>query len=214
MAERKLTPKQNTFIYEYMTDSNATRAYRAAYPDCKADAAARVNGCLLLANTNVQSALAELTERQQERSLITVDRILSELGRVAFADIGDIAEFRTENVVVDEHVDPVTGTTNYIYKPKQIVILKDSRTIPKDKRAAIQSIKMGRNGPEITLASKLQALELIAKHLGMLVERRDITADITITVKPAPEPPTGAIDQSDIIDIVTKECDGPDADNS
>jgi len=204
MEERKLTPKQNTFVYEYMKDSNATRAYKAAYPSCKKDDAASVNGSLLLGTAKVQAAIAELTEAKQASTLITVERDLLELGRIAFADIGDILEFRTENVVVDETVDPITGETTYVYKPQQIVILKDSRDIPKDKRAAIQSVKMGRNGPEIVMVSKIQALELIAKHLGMLVEKRDITADITISVKPAPEPPAGAIDQADIIDIVTE----------
>ena len=48
-----LTPKQKIFADEYLIDLNATRAYKVAYPSCKKDEAAAVNGSKLLRNTKV-----------------------------------------------------------------------------------------------------------------------------------------------------------------
>ena len=49
----KLTDRQKRFADEYMLDMNATRAYRAAYPNITSDNAAAVNGSKLLINTKV-----------------------------------------------------------------------------------------------------------------------------------------------------------------
>lgn len=51
-----LTDKQLRFANNYITsyDLNATRAYKAAYPDCKSDPAARSSASRLLTNPNIK----------------------------------------------------------------------------------------------------------------------------------------------------------------
>ena len=54
-----MTDKQRKFADEYVIDCNATRAYKAAYPDVKNDNVAKVNGSRLLTNANIKSYIEE-----------------------------------------------------------------------------------------------------------------------------------------------------------
>ncbi|MCH5186820.1 MAG: terminase small subunit [Oscillospiraceae bacterium] len=63
-----MTDKQRKFADEYIVDCNATRAYRAAYPNVRNDNTAAVNGNRLLRNANVavyiEERLAEISSRK------------------------------------------------------------------------------------------------------------------------------------------------------
>ena len=64
-----MTEKQKKFADEYLIDLNATRAYKAAYPNVKKDNAAAVNGAKLLRNTKIKKYLDErLAELHDERT--------------------------------------------------------------------------------------------------------------------------------------------------
>jgi len=60
-----MTDKQKRFADEYLIDCNATRAYRAAYPNVKKDNVAAAAGGRMLKNVNVS---AYITERLAELS--------------------------------------------------------------------------------------------------------------------------------------------------
>ena len=47
------------------------------------------------------------------------------------------------------------------------VRLTPTEELPPEKRAAVASVKKGRDGMEIKTYDKLRALELLGKHLGM-----------------------------------------------
>ena len=141
MALPKLTAKQARFVHEYLVDLNATQAaIRAGYKPSNARQIAAEN----LSKPNVQKAVQEAREAQEARTQITSDKVLRELAAIAFADAGD---YQT-----------VEGDA---------LALLDSDRIPVDKRRAIQGYRRGKFGPEVVLADKLKALELIGKHLGM-----------------------------------------------
>ncbi len=64
-----MTEKQKIFADEYLIDLNATRAYKAAYPNVKKDGAARANGSRMLTNANIKSYIDEqLAELHSKRS--------------------------------------------------------------------------------------------------------------------------------------------------
>ena len=54
-----MTDKQKRFADEYLIDLNATRAYRAAYPNAKKEDVARKNGSRLLTNADVRNYIDE-----------------------------------------------------------------------------------------------------------------------------------------------------------
>ena len=77
----KLTPKQHRFVEEYQRDLNATQAaVRAGYSQKTAYSA----GQRLLKHVEVSSELEAAQKRRSERSEISVDKVINELGSVAF----------------------------------------------------------------------------------------------------------------------------------
>lgn len=82
----KLTDKQKRFCEEYLIDLNGTRAYLAAYPRVRTEAAARTNASRLLTNANIQDYISELQKEQSKRTGIKADDVINELKSVAFTE--------------------------------------------------------------------------------------------------------------------------------
>lgn len=154
-----LTEKQARFVAEYLVDLNATQAaLRAGYKDPNI-------GRQLITKNNVSEAIQKAIQKRSQRTEITQDMILRELANVAFANGTDFAKVVCREVpmtAVDEDGVPQTVT-----KRQQIVEIRDTSTIPKEKRAAISNIKEGKYGIEVSSYDKVRALELLGKHLGM-----------------------------------------------
>lgn len=147
-----LTPKQKKFADEYLTDLNATRAYKVAYPKIKKDEVSRANGSRLLTNANVAAYINKRMKEREKRTEITQDRVLQELAKIGFADV-----------------------TDYVTIEGPYVRVKSTADIPPDKIGAIAGIKEGANGIEIKLNDKGKALELIGRHLGMWNDKMQLS---------------------------------------
>lgn len=81
-----LTPKQRQFVQEYLIDLNATRAAaRAGY----SEKTAYSSGQRLLKNVEIQTEIQRATAERERRTEITQDRVLEELGKVAFHRASD-----------------------------------------------------------------------------------------------------------------------------
>ncbi len=143
----KLYPMQWRFVQEYIKDLNATQsAIRAGY----ARGSAKVTGSRLLSKANVQAALAQEQRRAAERAHVDQDRVLREYIRIAFADIRQIVQW-----------DDTTVT------------LRKSSEVPPALGHAIAEVQQTANGVRVKLHSKLQALDALAKHLGLFREEED-----------------------------------------
>ena len=89
MAQRKLNPKQQRFVEEYLIDLNATQAaIRAGYSPKTATAIASEN----LSKPSISAAIACAMAERSKRTGITQDRILEELAKVAFIKLTDIVD--------------------------------------------------------------------------------------------------------------------------
>lgn len=87
--ERKLTPKQERFVEEYLVDLNATAAARrAGYSEKTAD---RI-GAELLGKTWVREAIEKAKTQRSARLHITQDDVVKELWRF----------YRTNSVVIEK----------------------------------------------------------------------------------------------------------------
>lgn len=62
--EKKLTPKQELFVSEYLKTGNATEAVKRSGYACKSDKAAGVQGVRLLRNASVSRAIEVRRERR------------------------------------------------------------------------------------------------------------------------------------------------------
>lgn len=171
----KLTAKQQRFCDEYLIDLNGTRAYKVAYPSVKKDETARVNASRLLTNANVKTYIQERQKEREKRTEITQDSVLRELALIAFAKASDYAKVVEKDAMieVDGNMVPVLDEDGNPVKYRTVEpILTDELT--EDQKKAIAVIKKGRDGFEIKPYSKIQALELLGKHLGMFTERVEV----------------------------------------
>lgn len=86
-----LTPQQETFCQEYMTDLNGTQAaIRAGYSEHTANEQAG----RLLSKVSVRSRIDELRKERASRTDITADRVLREAWNIATADPRELVEYR------------------------------------------------------------------------------------------------------------------------
>ena len=168
----KLTAKQQRFCDEYLIDLNATQAaIRAGYSPKGMNK--RVSR--MMANEGIQAYIKERQKELEERTEITQDSVLHELALIAFVKASDYARVVEKDamVEVDGHMVPVLDEDGNQVKYRTVEpILTDELT--EDQKKAIAVIKKGRDGFEIKPYSKIQALELLGKHLGMFTEKVEV----------------------------------------
>ncbi len=156
---RKLTDKQKRFIEEYLIDLNATQAaIRAGYSANTAD----VQASRLLGNVKVQEEISARMAERSKRTGINQDRVIQELARIAFVKITDVvdADGEIKKDASDDDLACIEG-----YKVKNSDSLNGSSC-----------------EREVKFSSKLKALELLGKHLGMWNDRIDLNADMDINI--------------------------------
>lgn len=144
MAQRKLNPKQQRFVDEYLIDLNATQAaIRAGYSPKTATAIASEN----LSKPSISAAIACAMAERSKRTGITQDRVLNELAKVAFLNITD---------VVDEYGRIKANATKEDKACIESIKYKHSDT---DMGSSVER--------EVKVASKLKAIEMLMRHLGI-----------------------------------------------
>lgn len=155
----KLTEKQQRFVDEYLIDLNATQAaVRAGYSAKTAES----QGSRMLRNVKVQQAIAEEMAERSKRTGINQDRVVLELARIAFVRMTDIVDSNGK--------------------------IKDTAT--DDDLSCIESIKYKHSDTdtgysverEVKISSKLKALELLGKHLGMWNDKLDVNVAVPIVI--------------------------------
>jgi len=161
MGMTKLRPKQKRFIEEYLVDLNATQAaIRAGYKKTFA----KDQGYENLTKPHIQEAIQEAMERRSARTQITQDRVLQELGRIAFVDPRKFFDSKGKLIPVadlDEDTARAVGGLDY---HAEWETSKDSKDESKEVMGSTTKIK---------LIDKRGALDSIGKHLGMFIERRE-----------------------------------------
>jgi phage terminase small subunit len=80
-----LNPQQRKFADEYLAnEGNAYRAYIAVYGPKKSRAAADVAAAKLLRSAKIQAYLSKKRDELSNKTLITAERVLRELAKIAF----------------------------------------------------------------------------------------------------------------------------------
>src|SRR5258708_8969284 len=91
-----LSDRQRKFVSEYLIHLNATKAaVRAGYSP---RSAADIGHALLRRHEAVMSAIAAAMAERERRTQVTADRIVTELARIAFADIRSFADWGPDGV--------------------------------------------------------------------------------------------------------------------
>ena len=145
---RPLTAKQQAFVAEYLCDLNTTQAaIRAGY----SAKTARAIGCENLTKPRIQAAIQKAMAVRSKRTEITADRVLKEYARIGLGDLREVVTWEGSKVTI-----------------------KDSAELTDDAAAAIGEVSQKTTGElTVKLHSKTTALDAMAKHLGMFVDRHE-----------------------------------------
>ena len=154
-----MTNKQKRFIEEYLIDFNATQsAIRAGYSPKSAFIIGDENLKKPKIKHEIEKALAE----RSRRTGITQDRVIQELARVAFVNFNDVVDENGE-IKSDASADDLACVESY-------------------KVENGDSINGSSSKREVKLASKLKALELLGKHLGMFSDKFDVNMNLPVII--------------------------------
>jgi len=146
-----ITEKQKTFCREYLVDlSPGKAAKRAGYS--KRTASAQASRLLTL--VKIQDYIKKYQDERAERTNITADRVLKELGKIAFSNIGEFI-----------HLVDSDG----------FISMKTLESLTKEQMACISEMSeyetdRGARRFKFKLHDKIKGLELIGKHLSMFNE--------------------------------------------
>ena len=153
MRASRLTTKQRLFVAEYLTDFNATAAYRRAGYTARGNSA-EVNASRLLRNAKVAAAIDEAIEERLKALGVTSYRVLEELSRLGFSDLRDYVEWGSDGVR-----------------------LKESADLTDEAAAAVaqvsQTASQHGDSIKVKLHDKKGSLELLGKHLKLFTDKQE-----------------------------------------
>ena len=145
MTKEGLTPKQARFVEEYLIDLNsAAAARRAGYSEKMAD---RI-GYQLLEKTRVREAIQIAQRERSARTGVTADRVVAEIAKIAFSDLRNVMKWGPNGIELFSSDD---------LSDDDVAVVSE---ISESVSSAGSSIK-------VKTYNKLDALEKLAKHIGL-----------------------------------------------
>ena len=148
---KKITPKQERFCQLYIANLNAKEAAIAC--GAKPSSAKQV-GHQWLIKPHVAARVAELQKKAADKHEISAARVLEELARVAFGSM-----------------------QTYVTINKKGGVKVDLSQLSAAEWGAIESVETRDEGVRIKLSSKLQALDMLGRHLKLFSERIEFAGD-------------------------------------
>lgn len=165
----KLTSAQDHFARLVVEGKTQAEAYRIAYPRSLkwSDASVWQVASRTMANVKVSSRVDALRRQLAARSILTAEKVLAEIGKIAFSDVrkifGPSGELVRISDLSDEAASCIAGC--------------DLVTVSKGEGIVEYVAK-------IKLADKLKALELAGKHLGLFRDNgQDDDAPLPVKVE-------------------------------
>lgn len=155
----KLTAKQKRFVDEYLIDLNATQAaIRAGY----SVKTANEQGTQNLAKLSIAEAIAIKMADRSKRTGINQDRVIEELAKIAFVNIGNVVDTKDGSVL--------PNATDEDLACVESIKVKEFPT--KDGGTGVER--------EVKVSSKLKALELLGKHIGMWNDKLNLNLNLPV----------------------------------
>jgi phage terminase small subunit len=145
----------------------ADQAYQEAGYNPSRSAASRLS-----TNVNIQARIAELVEAGAKRAEIDIERTLRELVRIGTSDI------RNALTPTGSLLDPQEWDDDFAAAVSSIEVVTNTADQGKDEDGR----KIVEHTHKIKLWDKNSALEKIAKHLGMFVDRVEHSGELTVAV--------------------------------
>jgi phage terminase small subunit len=157
----ELTPRQSLFVKEYLLDMNATQAFiRSGGDPDKAHLAQAI-----MRSKRVRRAIARALANRNVRIGLTADAVLHEL---ACLSMSSLEHYRIND---EGHVELTEGAPEIAMRAVQSIKRRVRETYHKDTGHLVdRSVET-----EIKLWDKVKPLHLLAKHVGLQVDRVEVT---------------------------------------
>lgn len=150
----KLTPKQSMFVQEYLVDFNGTQAcIRAGYSAKCAD----VMATKLVANGKIQARIQVGMRKREEKIGVTQADVLQFWCDIALTPLDELFDTGPDGTLVPKSFDAMTT------RAKRCI-----------SEIACYYDKDGNGSQKIKRLDQIKASEMIAKHMGMFIERSEI----------------------------------------
>lgn len=155
-----LTEKQRRFCEEYLVDLNATQAAtRTGYSKKTAYSIGQEN----LKKPEIQKLIQKLMKERSERTQVTQERVVMELALIAFSDLADYLSIEENTgVIIPKSFDEMEEG-----KSRALESIKEDRAIKEDAKGEQVTVY---DKVTFKLHSKIKALELLGRHLGMFID--------------------------------------------
>jgi phage terminase small subunit len=147
----ELTVEEQLFVRSYIIDRNPVASLRRIGYVEESSATLKRRAERMLANTEVQDAIAVQAKRIMEALEITAERVNEQVAGIAFFDPGEVMEFDHNGVKM---------ISSRYWSPKQ--------------RANVVSIKQGKDGVEVKLADRQKALDFLGKQLNLVDDDKEM----------------------------------------
>lgn len=138
------------FVEEYLIDLNPSKAYTRVYG--ATGKSATMSAWKLMQKQEIQDAIDKAIEARAARTHVSQDKVIRELAKVGFANMGEFARWGPADV-----------------------LLTDSEKLTEEQKAAVADISTSINEygttVKIRLHPKIESLALLGKHLGMFKEK-------------------------------------------
>lgn len=158
-----MNPKRARFVAEYLKDLNATQAaMRAGYRA----RTARQQGARLLTKADIQQAVQASQHKRLEKLEITSDRVLAEVARIGFSDIRAWFDDKGNLRPVHELSADVAAALGSVEVHREKTRSSDGNE---------QTVTIEECLVKVKAWDKMRALELLAKHLGIVKEQHEHT---------------------------------------
>lgn len=170
--------QQRMFCHEYLIDYNATRAYMAVYQTKNVNSA-KASASRLLTRPNVQNYLQKKSKeilnkleqkalKREEKLIITKERVIIELARVAFFDVRKLFDEDGNGKSITDLDDDTAAAISGV--DISAIYRKD---VSLDEKVAEVTKKF-------KTVNKGQALEILSRHFNIITDSNQINEDIEV----------------------------------
>lgn len=165
MINDSLTEKQEKFCLYYIKNFNATQSYLKAYGG-KNSHVASVEGSKNLVKPSIKKRIRELINKQNKTLFLKSNRVLNEMVKIAFSDIGDYVRWHSKEELVIGAFGPITDSKTG--KPiKKIVNRVEAVNSDEVDTTLVSEVSQGKDGFKIKMVDKWKAMEYLIKHFDL-----------------------------------------------
>lgn len=158
-----LTPKQETFVQEYLIDLNAVKAaQRAGYAKSTSAEASQ----LFLKDEIIAARIEMLTNERAKKTGLTAEYVISGLMRIAGVDVRQLHDGEGKLLAIHELPDDVAHSIS------SIDIYKDFT----------EGVEIGET-KRFKLHDKLKAFELLGRHLKLFTDKVELSGQVSLAEK-------------------------------